>query len=62
MENRRENVTKGVLLYVNAPALRALATHKKLAYLGLHCLDHSPYSPDLAPFEYYLFPGLKKSN
>ena len=25
-----------------------------------HCLDHSPYSPDLAPSDYHLFPGLKK--
>ena len=33
----------------------ALATQKKLAYLGYQCLDHPPCSPDLA-----LFPGLKK--
>jgi len=31
----------------NAPAHRALATQKKLAYLGFHCLYHPPYSPDL---------------
>jgi hypothetical protein len=24
------------------------ATQKKLAYLGFQCLDHPPYSPDLA--------------
>jgi len=29
-------------------------------YLGFHCLDHPPYSPDLAPLDYHLFPGLKK--
>jgi hypothetical protein len=39
---------------------RALATQKKLAYLGFQCLDHPPYSPDLAPSDYRLFPGLKK--
>ena len=44
----------------NAPAHRALATQKKLAYLGFQCLDHSPDSPDLAPSDYHLFPGLKK--
>ena len=49
-------------LHGNAPAHRALETHKKLAYLGFHCLDHPPYSPDLAPSDYYLFPGLKKKN
>jgi histone-lysine N-methyltransferase SETMAR len=32
-------------------------TQKKLAYLDL---DHPPYSPDLAPSDYHLFPGLKK--
>jgi len=41
-------------------AHQALATQKKLAYLGFQCLDHPPYSPDLAPLDYHLFPGLKK--
>ena len=31
----------------------------KLAYLGFQCLDNPPYSPDLAPSGYHLFPGLK---
>ena len=54
-------VTEGVLfLHDNAPAHRALATQKPLAYLGLQCLDHTPYSPDLTPSDYHLFPGLKK--
>ena len=44
----------------NAPAHRALATHKNLAYLGFQCLDHPPYSPDLVPSDYQLSPGLKK--
>ena len=58
---RRGKVTKGVLfLHDNAPAHRALATQNKLAYLGFQCLDHPPYSPDLAPSDYHLFPGLKK--
>ena len=41
-------------------AHRALATQKKLAYLGFQCLDHPPYSSDLALSDYHLFPGLKK--
>ena len=54
-------VTKGVLfLHDNVPAHRALATQKKLAYLGFQCVYHPPHSPDLAPSEYYVFPGLKK--
>jgi histone-lysine N-methyltransferase SETMAR len=60
-EKRLWKVTKGVLfLDDNAPAHRALATQKKLAYLDFQYLDHPPYSPNLAPSGYYLFPGLKK--
>jgi len=39
-----------------------LQTQKKLAYLGFQCLDHQPYSKDLPPSDYHLFPGLKKNN
>jgi len=60
-EKRRGKVTTGVLfLHDNVPAHRALATQKKVAYLGFQCLDHPPYSPDLAPLDYHLFPGLEK--
>jgi len=44
----------------SAPAHRALATQKKLAYLDFQCPDHPPYSLDLAPSDYHLLPGLKK--
>ena len=47
-------------MHDNAPVHRALATQKKLAYVGFRFLDHPPYSPDLAPSDYQLFPGLKK--
>ena len=61
-EKRRGNVTKGVLfLHDNAPAHRALATQKKLAYLGFQYLDYPPYASDLASSDYHLFPGLKKT-
>jgi hypothetical protein len=53
-------VTKGVLFFQNAPAHRALATQKKLAFLGFQCLDHPPYSPDMTPSDDHLFPELKK--
>jgi hypothetical protein len=46
-KKRSGKVTKRVLfLHDNAPAHRAFATQKKLAYLGFQSLDHSPYSPD----------------
>jgi len=60
-EKHHRKVTKGVLfLQDNAPAHRALATQKKMAYLGFQCLDHPPYSPVLDLSDYHLFPGLKK--
>jgi hypothetical protein len=45
----------------NAPDHRTLATHKKLAYLAVCFLDHTPYFPDLTPLDYHPQPGLKKS-
>jgi len=61
-EKRREVFTKGfLLLHHNTPAHGALATQKKVAYLGFQCLDYPPCSPDLAPSDYHLFPGLKNN-
>jgi histone-lysine N-methyltransferase SETMAR len=48
-------------LHDNAPAQWALETQKKMAYLGFQWLDHPTYSPDLAPSDYHLFPGLKQT-
>jgi len=60
-EIRSGKLTKRVLfLHDNAPTHRALATQKKLAYLGFQYLDHPPYCLDQAPSDYHLFPGLKK--
>jgi hypothetical protein len=57
----KQKITMGLLfLHDNAPAHRALATQKKLAYLDFQCLDHPPYYPTMAPSDYHLFPGLKK--
>ena len=61
MERLLGKFTKGVLLLHDyAPAHRALATQKKPAYLVFQSLDHPPFSPDLAPSDCHLFPGLKK--
>jgi len=61
LKEKRCRKVEGVLfLHYNAPAHRALATQKKLAYLSFQCLDHPPYSLDLAPSDYHLFPELKK--
>ena len=61
-EKRRGKITKGVLMLHNAPAHWALATQEKLAYLVFQCLDHPPYSPDVASPDCHLFPGLKKNH
>jgi len=44
---RRKVTKRDLFMHDNVLAHRALATRKKLAYLGLHCLDHPPYSLDL---------------
>ena len=60
-EKRCGKVTKLVLFFHNnVPVHRSLTTQKKLDYLGFQFLDHPLYSPDLAPLNYHLFPGLKK--
>ena len=50
----------GVVLAQQFPGSLGICNQKKLTYLGFQCLDHPPYSPDLAPLDYHLFPGLKK--
>jgi len=56
----REGHHRVLFLHNNAPAHLALATHKQMAYLGFQCLDQPPFSPDLVPSDYHLFPRLKK--
>ena len=51
---------KILFLQVNAPAHKSIATTAKINDLKLQLLLHPPYSPDLAPSDYYLFPNLKR--
>ena len=44
----------------NAPCHKWLATMAKLNGLSFELLPRPPYSPDLAPSDYYLFADLKK--
>jgi len=55
-----EGYQGGLVLARQSLVHQALATQKKLAFLGFHCLDHPPCSLDLAPLDYHLFSGLKK--
>jgi len=43
----------------NAPSHRALVTREFFAQKGIITLPHPPYSPDLAPCDYFLFPKTK---
>ena len=48
-----------ILHHYNAPAHAALLVRQFLATKQVTILDHPPYSPDLAPCDYFLFPKLK---
>jgi histone-lysine N-methyltransferase SETMAR len=43
----------------NAPAHKSVLAMGKLRDLHYELLEHPPYSPDLAPSDFYLFPKLK---
>jgi len=45
----------------NAPAHTSALAKAKLVALGYELLPHPPYSPDLAPCDFFLFPNLKMS-
>ena len=47
------------LLHDNAPVYRAVAVQEFLARKQVCVLHHPPYSPDLFPCDYFLFPKLK---
>ncbi|GFX69366.1 mariner Mos1 transposase [Trichonephila clavipes] len=45
----------------NAPAHSALSVKRFLAKHSIPVLEHPPYSPDLAPCDFYLFPKVKSA-
>lgn len=45
----------------NAPAHNALSVKQFLADKRIPVLEHPPYSPDLAPCDFYLFPKVKSA-
>lgn len=61
IEKRRGKMSKGVrLLQDNAPAHKSRVAISKAVNCGFELLPHPPYSPDLAPSDYHLFPNMKK--
>lgn len=60
MEKRRGKVTRGVLLlHDNAPPHKSTIAQEKLRELKFEQLPHPPYSPDLAPSDFHVFPKMK---
>lgn len=59
---KRPHLAKKKVLFHqdNAPPHKSMKTMSKLAELHFELLPHPPYSPDLAPCDYYLFPNLKR--
>lgn len=59
-ENRPGLKKKKILfLHDNAPAHKSAVATEKLRELGYHVIEHPPYSPDLAPCDFFLFSKLK---
>lgn len=61
LRERRPDVslTSLLLQHDNAPSHTAGLTRDTIDDIGLKTLNHPPYSPDLAPSDYFLFSNLK---
>ena len=60
-EKRRGKIRRGVLLQQdNAPVHSSKVAMQSVRDCGFELLPHPPYSPDLAPSDFFLFPKLKK--
>ena len=57
---RRGKLTKGVLLHQDSASVHKLVIAMAVIYdCGFKLIEHPPYSPDLAPSDFHLFPKLK---
>ena len=58
---RRRKLTRGILFHHdNAPAHRGRECVSALSQHGYEILPHPPYSPDLSPCDFHLFPQIKR--
>ena len=62
IKTKRPHLARKKILFHqdNAPAHKAVEIMTKLTELKYELLPHTPYSPNLAPCNYYLFPDLKR--
>ena len=60
-EKRQGKLSADVLLlHDNAPVHMSAKSQAAIRQCGFHQLNHPPYSPDLAPSDYFLFRVMKK--
>ena len=60
-KHRPRTSVRGIkLLHDNAAAHKSATVQEYLKESGLDVLDHPPYSPDLSPCDFWLFPRLKE--
>ncbi|XP_077156041.1 histone-lysine N-methyltransferase SETMAR-like [Ranitomeya variabilis] len=60
-EKRRGKLQAGVLFHQdNAPSHKAAVAMATIQEAGFELVEHPPYSPDLAPSDFFLFPRLKE--
>ena len=57
----RINLDDVLLHQDNAPAHTAEQTRLDIGLLGFGLVDHPPYSPDLAPMDFRVFPVVKSA-
>jgi [histone H3]-lysine36 N-dimethyltransferase SETMAR len=57
----KDNLRRWFLHHDNAPAHKAARTMDALAAVGINLVEPAPYSPDLAPCDFFLFPKIKKN-
>ena len=62
ISEKRPHLAKKKILFHqdNAPVHTSARAMAKIRELKFELLPHAPYSPDLAPSDYFLFPNLKK--
>ena len=61
-EKRRGKIRRGIMLHQdNAPVHTSRVAMDAVRECGYELLPHPPYSPDLAPSDFHLFPRLKNT-
>jgi len=60
MKRVRPNLTQLLLHHDNVRPHCSHATMTAIESLGFQVIPHPPYSPDLAPCDFFLFPKLKE--